>query len=570
MAKTSVRNIAVLVALATLAASALTAQTLQPRQPVNGRIGIFDLKDIDSVPLAPDVIKRTEQMMTAADGTKKMIVIEAIRITGRPGVRVFLYLVYPKNAQKLPVHLTVINEGVNTKPLIAEALAGRCGVMVCSTDAKTDPKQMLTLGGPPFKQFYPMDPQQSWFYHLVVALRRTITYVGTRPECDLSQMMVSGYSLSGQAVGLLHAIENRPKSFLIWHGTGFLVDKQGDESVVDYVGKANYAQYRLYSPAAYCEYGSSPIYVQSCANDYLSQFDALIYMYSHLRCVKFLAIAPNRAHSQTGRKELEGYNPWIFHTLYNTPPIPTVSDGKLSVVDGKLVYYFSFNSEEAPVYIDVNYSYKTLPRFEGCVWHRIPAVKQSDGSYQVNLPCYDPEMQLMVYGQVQTKNLGASANLPQIVKPSSLGITAAYSKYPNMLINAESGDDLFVNIAGSTEFTTPAPEGKRAYSITPFVDNTVQLFNFETQLWKGAKEIHLMLKGDGKPGPVNIFFAADREFWQSKPYTLVPKGSVFSSSWMDYRIPLSSIPDLETFRFLVFDFRERPGITLGLDAVRWQ
>lgn len=564
----SARVVAVLATLITLGSASVYAQSAQPLQPVNGKIGIFDLKEIDSVPYAPEVLKRTEQLMTMVDGTKKPIIVESIRITGRPGVRVFLYLAYLKGAQKLPVHVTVINEGV--RPLVEEAQAGRCGVMVCSTDAKTDVKQMVTIGGPPFKQFYTMDPQQSWFYHLVVALRRTITYIGTRPECDQSQMMVSGYSLSGQAVGLLHSIENRPKSFLIWHGTGFIVSKPGDEVTVDYVGKANYSQYRMYSPAAYCEYGSSPIYIQACSNDYLAQFNSLIYMYTRLRCEKFLAIAPNRAHSQTGRKELEGYNAWIFHTLYNSPPIPTVSEGKLAVVNNKLTYNFRFTSEEVPQYIDVYYSYVTVNKLEACVWHRTPAVKQADGSYQTNLPCYDPDQQLMVYGQVQTKTIGASANTPQIIKPSDLGITAAYSLYPKMLINAESGDDIYVSESSSVEVVSGAPEGKRAFMITPFIDNTVQLFNFETQMWKGATEIHMMLKGDGKPGPVDVFFAADREFWQSKPFTLVPKGSVFSSTWTDYKIPLSAIPNLNTFRFLVFDFRTRPDIILGVDAVRWQ
>lgn len=558
----------ILVSLAALGTTSVSAESLQPLQPVGGKIGIFDLKDIDSVPYAPEVLKRTEQIMTTVDGTKKPIIIEAIRITGRPGVRVFLYLAYPKGAQKLPVHVTVINEGV--RPLVEEAQAGRCGVMVCSTDAKTDPKQMLTLGGPPFKQFYTLDPQQSWFYHLVVALRRTITYIGSRPECDQNQLMVSGYSLSGQAVGLLHAIENRPKSFLVWHGTGFVVAKQGDEVMVDYVGKANYSQYRMYSPAAYCEYGSSPIYVQACSNDYLAQFNSLIYMYTRLRCEKFLAIAPNRAHSQTGRKELEGYNAWIFHTLYNSPPIPTVDEGKLAVINNKLNYSFTFTSKEVPQYVEVNYSYVTVNKLEACVWHRIPAVKQADGSYQANLPCYDPERQLMVFGQVQTKSIGTSANTPQIVTPSTLGITAAYSLYPKMLINAESGDDTYVSESGSISLVAGAPEGKRAFMITPFIDNTVQLFNFETQLWKGATEIRMMLKGDGKPGPLNVYFAADREFWQSKPFSLVPKGAVFNANWTEYRIPLSAIPNLDTFRFLVFDFRERPGVVLGVDAVRWQ
>ena len=562
------RTTAIAVLVAAIACACANAQTLSPRQPVNNRIGIFDLKNIDAPPLTPEVIKRTEQVMPTVDGTKKPMIIESIRITGRPGVKVFMYLCYPKGAQKLPVHVTVINEGVRAP--IEEAQAGRCGVMVCSTDAKSDPKQMVTLGGPPFKQFYTADPENSWFYHLVVALRRTITYIGTRPECDINKVMVSGYSLSGQAVGLLHAIENRPKSFLIWHGTGFLVNKQGDEVTVDYVGKANYAQFRMYSPSAYCEYGSSPIYVQACANDYLAKFDSLIYMYTHLRCEKYLAIAPNRAHAQTGRKELEGYNPWIFHTLYNAPPIPTVAEGKLSTVNNRLTYRFNFTSSEQPQYIDVYYAYATLPKLEACVWHRIPATKQSDGSYQANLPCYDPNLDIMVFGQVQTKNVGTSANTPQIVKPSSLGISAAYSLYPKMLINAESGDDIYISEQGNVELTSDAPEGKKAFMITPFVDNTIQLFNFETQLWKNPTEISMMLKGDGKPGPVNVYFAADREFYDTTPYTLVPRGTNFSTEWKEYKIPISAIPNLSTFRFLVFDFRTRPDIKLGVDAVKWQ
>jgi len=533
---------------------ATTSEIAKPLEPVDGKIGIFDLKKIHSLPLDPEIVKKTE------DG---VVISEEIRFTSRPGVRTFMIITYHKGMLKRPVSMNVRNYGVSS--MVLEAKNSFVGVSVCAPSGNNDPTKKLTLGGPPFNQFYTDDPEQSWYYHYVVALTRAIDYLATRPEADVHNIMVQGYSTSGYVTNLLHAIDNRPVCYYTWHGTGYYTDANGQSG-----GKPAFLtrkQYLMYGPAAYAKYGSSPLYIASALNDYYAMFDGLIETYSTLRCPKGLAVAPNRGHAETERKELRSAPVWCSHWQFDAADLPVVHPGAATARNGHLVYTFSATSDEQPTHVEVLYSYGKPGRWVGRTWHRKTATKTAVNHYECTIPVYDPAIPLFAVAQLETQNIGVMANLPQYIEPANLGVTQADAIYPHLLLDFEDKSDLYIT-EGTPSFIADAPQGKVAAAITPFADGTVQLVNIEPFFWKNAKELRFYLKGDGKPGPVDLFFSSDRNYWDYAKVSLVLPEVNFDEGWKEYSVPLDAIANLDEVTTLVFAIPGRQ--MLYIDAVRWQ
>jgi hypothetical protein len=528
---------------------------LQPLEPVNGKVGIFDLTAIHALPLDAEVVKKTKE---------DDIVIEEIRFTSRPGVRTLMIMTYAAGKTQRPVSLNVRNYGVGTLKL--EAKNTFVGVSVCPPSGNLDHNKKLTVGGPPFNQFYTEDPEQSWYYHHIVALTRAIDYLVTRPEVDPKNIMVQGYSTSGYVTNLLHAIDSRPVCYYTWFGTGYYTDPEGLSG-----GKRAFLtrkQYEMYGPSAYAQYGASPLYIATAVSDYYAVFDGLMEMYGNLRCPKGLAVVPNRGHQETSRNELRSAAVWCGRWQFGGQALPVVHDGIVSVNDGQLVYKFTIVSAEQPKYAEVMYSYGPPGRWVGRTWHRGTATKIADNTYSMAIPIYDPSIPLYALAQVETNAIGVMANIPQYIEPAKRGITKANAVYPNLLHDFEERSDLYISSSGTINFVTDAPHGKVAAAITPFADGTVQLVNIEPFFWKNAKELRFYLKGDGKAGPVDLFFTNDRNYWDFPKVTLVQPEDTFTEGWQEYVVPLDNIANLPELTTLVFVAQYRQ--VLHIDAVRWQ
>jgi hypothetical protein len=525
-----------------------------PLSPEDGKIGIFDLKAIRAVPLEAEVVAHREE-----DG----IAVDEIRYTSRPGVRVFAILTYPQGKKRSPLMVFVRNAGAETRKV--EAKNGFATLSVCAPANNRDPNKKLSTGGPPFNQFFTDDPEQSWYYHHVVALVRGLDYLETRAEVDMKNGVVIGFSTSGYVASLLHAVENRPRGYYTWHGCGPYVAPDGTSA-----GKPSTLSrkhYEMYCPAAYARYGASPIVVATALNDYYSILDAQIEFFANLRCPKTLAVAPNRGHDETSRKELNSSYIWQLHWQFFGPKPANVTDGTLTARAGRLWYSFKVASAKPPTFADVLFSYGKPGHWVGRTWHRVPAVKAGGSTYECEIPVYDPAMPLYALAQIQTDSLGTAAVCPQLLTPQSLGITAPTATYPKMLFDFEEPSDLYVQV-GRPAFVPDAPMGKMAAAIAPFADGTVQLLNIEPFFWKGAKELRFKLKGDGNPGPVEVYFAADRGYWDFPRVTLVAPEATFEAGWNDYSIPLDGFVDLAELNCLVFVVPGRQ--TLLIDGVRWE
>lgn len=548
-----------------LIVATISAYAQAPMDPQ--KIGIFDLKAIHAVPLDAQVVKTTE-----ADG----IITEEIRYTSRPGVRVLACMSYPKGAKKLACNINIRNYGVESRA--EDAKVGFVGVSVCAPSGNTDPNKRETVGGPPFKDQFMDDPETSWVYHHVVALTRMIDYLETRPEVDTSRMLVMGYSWSGWICSLFHAIDNRPAVYVSWHSAGYFADQNGISG--DKPCMISRKHYEMYAPSAYAKYGTKPIFIASALTDYFSTLDGLIEFYGNLKCPKALSIAPNRYHASTGRNEYRGSSSWGWHWQGNGPKPPTVDPGQLSVKNGRLIYTFNVASTVPLTNVEVMYTYGKPGHWVGRTWHRKTATKGGANSYSCEIPLYDPITPLYAVAQVETKDMGASANLPQYIDPAQLGITASTAAYPNMLFNFEDKDDLYITTAtapDSVAFINEAPEGKVAAKIKPFDDGTVHFLYIEPSFWKNARELRFYLKGDGKKGPVDLYLVYDTAYYLDfergnyTKITLVPESAIFEASWKEYVVPLKDVKNADQIDSLFFDVGTREAKSdLLIDAIRWQ
>ncbi len=375
------------------------------------RIGIFDLKAIRSVPLNPEILAKTRQ----GD-----VVIEQVRFTSLPGVRIYAILTYREGARGLGGITRV--ERFGAKPLVQEAQNNFFGMMVEPPTGNMDPKRMESVGGPKLVpgQFsindsYTDDPNDSYIYQYTVALLRAMDYLATRPEVNLSDTVVVGYSWAGTMVSLLHALDDRPVAFFVFHGLGEYVDENGNSGGEP--ASISRAKYEMYCPAAYAGYGSKPIYIGTALDDYYTKLDAIMETYQHLKGPKAFAFIPNRHHAETSRQELMSNTGWIQYWQYGTEKPPTIGEGVVNVVDGKLVYSASVDSKYPLTHAEVLVSFGKPGNWMGRTWHRYKLVQQGD-TYRGEIPVFDPGVPFYVIGQIQTRDGSAcNANGPQFIQP---------------------------------------------------------------------------------------------------------------------------------------------------------
>lgn len=538
-----------------------------PKRQTAGKIGIFDLPALRSVPLDPEIIKHTE-----VGG----IVSEAVRFTSVPGVRVLAILTYPKNAKSLPGVLFASRFGAIERT--GDAKSGFVGISVAPPVGNDDPKRLDSVGGPKysiqasFRQLFSTDPNQSYLYHHVVALLRTLDYLETRPEVNLAKTTVMGQDWTGMVVSLLHALDDRPNAYFVWQGAGFYADEQGNSG--DLAARITREAYTMYSPGAYAQYGTRPIYLANPLNSDLSRLDAVIDLCKKLKSPKILAFAPDRQEVSSDEHEFDGAGAWQTFLLARQGGAPTISDGSVTNIQGKLRYTCSAQGHSGAV---VLYSYGKPGDWTGRTWHRKP-MKTSHGLLVADIPIYDAKVPVYVIGQIKTKTFGERGNVPIFVEPLKLGITASNTTYPHQIFDGSPEDALYVATVGdkpAPQFGLPGPEGLPAAILPVYWDSMIRILGIEPAFWKGATELHLWLKGDGVASiePLNVYVAyesqnsIDRDQENYTLFPLVKAGEPFPAAWHEFVIPLKKVGSLAQVDSLFFQTGLKP---LKIAAIRWR
>lgn len=532
------------------------------------KIGIFDLEAIRAVPLDPEVLKKTE---------KAGIVTEYVRFTSVPGVRVLAILTYQRNARALPGILMA--NRFNAEERTNDAKTGFMGISVAPPVGNDDPKAMNSVGGPAYniqasyRQLFNSDPNQSYLYHYVVALVRTMDYLETRPEVNLARTSIMGQEWTGMVVSLMHAIDNRPGAYFVWQGAGFYTDQDGNSG--DLPSRIDREQYEMYSPAAYAKYGTQPIYVANPLNSDLSPLDALIEFAKNLKSPKVLAFAPNREAVQTKRGEFSGSGTWQTYFLSKQGNPPSISNGKVTVKNGRVLYSCTASGQTSTWLL---VSYGKPGNWTGRNWHRIPMVR-SGNAMVGEVPIYDPKVPFYAIGQIAAKGYGERANVPEFFDPQKLGVTKANATYPHVIFDATPDSEQYISTYyeeySPLFLNQPGPNGTKSATIPYYWDGMIRIKNVEPMFWTNATEVTMWIKGDGKKRttPLNLYFAyeshnsIDREQQNFTPVTLVPTGEIFPATWKQYRIPLKGIGNLKGVDSLFFETGLKP---LQIADIRWR
>lgn len=524
----------------------------------SGKIGIFDLDYIHSLPLNPEIVDKQD-----ADG----VTTERIRFQILPGIKAMAFFSYPSDKTSLPTTITILNSGKDDRRKVAAQ--GFAGFYVMAPTGNTDPSKEATVGGAKASDTFVPNPQNSWLYQYVVANVRGLDYLATRREVDMKRVVVTGFSYSGVVAALMHAIDNRPCAYETWNSTGYFADAKGISG--DKPSMVTRDLYEKYCPSNYAQYGTSPIFIGNSITDYFATLDGAILMYQNLKCPKEFSWAPNRYHADTSRHEYLSAEPYAWQFQGNGPKTLTMHEGAFTVTAGKLYYHYYVDAEETLNRTEVLYSYGAPGHWVGRTWHRMEATATGDG-YTAEIPVYDPNVPVYVVGQVEGPVSRVVGNCPQLYIPRTGGVTTATAAYPNMILDFEDQSDLYFG-SGDPEFVGDAAQGQYAASVTPFGDDTVHILNIEPFLWSpDAKELHFFLKGDGRPGPVNLYLVRDSRYDLDKAnrttnsfVQIVKPNETFAEGWHEYAIPLSRIRDLKRVDSLWF---ETPGRKLVIDGVQ--
>jgi hypothetical protein len=523
-------------------------------------IGIFDLKAIHATPLDAEILSKTKQ----GDVT-----IEKVRFTTLPGVKVVATLTYKDGAKAAPGYEFV--ELFPVKPLVAEADSGFCGFVIAPPTGNKDPKKAESVGGPvysvPFNfnaQFRP-DKENSYIYQYTVALIRGLDYLETRNEVSVPHTVITGYQWASTMVGLLHALDDRPAGYILFHAPGYYVDEKGLSGgkpiPLGLTETLTRQEYEMYCPAAYAQFGAKPIFDATALDDNYTHLDAAMEMFMNLKSPKAFAFVPNRHHAATSRNELNGYQWWLSSWLFGGDKPSTVGEGAVSVADGKLTYTCAVDSKVPLSHAELLASFGQAGNWEGRTWHRFPLAKQGD-LYVCDVPIYDPQVPLYAIAQVETDRFGAIANGPKYIEPLVDGIAKATATYPSLLFDPSQKDDLYLRV-GTVEWSADGPDGKGSAIVTPGPEGTITFQNVDAELWSGKKSLLIWLKGDGKPGPIRAHLAYEPSYalqLERKNYTtidLVPSGVSFAAGWNEYSIPLTKISRLSQMSTLFLDSQKR-------------
>lgn len=541
----------------------------------SGKVGIFDMPTIRQTPLDPEVIKTDEK-----DG----IVTEYVRYTSVPGVRALLMLSYKKGSKALPGILFASR--FSAEPRVGDAKLGFCGVAVSPPTGNKDPKKLDSVGGPvynaqaSYRQLFNSDPNQSYLYHHVVALVRAMDYLETRPEINLGRTSVMGQDWTGMVVSLMHALDNRPGAYFVWQGAGFFSDAEGNSG--DLPARISRDAYQMYSPGAYGQYGTQPIFMANPLNSDLSQLDAVIDFARSIKSIKVLAYAPNREEVQTARHEFDGSGMWQTYFLNHQGQPPTITDGAVEAKNGKIFYSCTATGQNG---MDMLVSYGKPGNWTGRNWHRVPM--HTVGKRIVGeVPIYDPTVPFYVIGQMSTRagTWGERGNIPLYVDPSKMGIKVANAQYPHDILTGAPADEMYVatypyyekeHPANILKMNQPGPTPTISSAYIPlYWDGMTRIKNVEPMFWKNAKEVSFWMKGDGKKliAPVTVYFAyesrnsVDRDQQNYTAVDVLKPGEVFPATWKQYHIPLKGIGNLKGVDSLFFETSLKP---LQIAALSW-
>lgn len=534
----------------------------------NEKIGIYDLAAIHGIPLSPKVISRTVE-----DG----IVFEKVRFSSVENVQVFAILSYKEGAKKLPG--IVIVDRFRAFPKKVEAQNGYFAISVAPPNGNLDANKDESVGGPRYRQPFTLDeqfrdnPSQSYIYHHTVALLRALDYLDTRPEVDLTKTVVTGYSWPGLMVATLHGLDDRPAAYVLWHGLGYYSDANGQSGGESALFTKK--QYDMYGAGTYAPFGTKPLYAGVALDDYFTKLDSVIEVYNNLKSEKVFAYAPNRHHSWTSRQEFNADVPtWqTYWQMGGKVSPPTIGEGAVTVVDNKLIYSAKVNADVPLKWSEILVSYGKPGKWMSRTWHSFPLVKKDD-KYEAEIPVYDPAVPLYVIGQIDSEKNLAAGNGPQFVEPSRAGVTAPSTSYPNVLFDPSQKSDIYLRTWAPT-WSSESSDGKGSVILKPGPgDPSSFLFNnIEPLMWKDGKELHIWLKGDGKPGDFTAYLAYDANYFLDKDvknytaFNLVPTGTVMAAGWKEYTISLDKASNLDRVGSLYLEPGEHP---LQIGTISWK
>lgn len=552
-------------AITCCAAIAVCAATTNPKADNPDAIGIFDLKTIRSVPLSPEVLRKSKQ---------GEFTVEEVRFTSLPGVRVYMVLTYKEGMHRAPGFVVV--DRFHARPQPESPQNGYFGVSVAPPDGNMDPNKSDTVGGPSYREPFSIDDtfvpdkNNSYIYQYTVALLRALDYLATRPEVDLARTAVSGYSWSGTPVMLLHALDDRVGAFCTLHGLGYYVDEAGHSYGLPVA--LSREQYEMYCPAAYATHGTKPMYVGVALDDMYTKLDAVMEAYAKVKGQKIFAYSPNRCHDASSRNEFFiGNNSWISYWLGLQPEKPpTLGEGSFKVLDGKLTYDCLVDAKYPLVHSELLLSYGVPGNWMGRTWHRIPFARVGNDLH-CEIPVYDPSVPFYAIAQIETSKYGAVGNGPQFLLPSKLGLDKPTDEYPTLLFDPSLKDDLYIR-TGVVQWSSEGPTGTGSAVValdqfTP--DNSIIFQNVDAIFWRGKKTLSIWLKGDGQKGPVTVYMASNPNWYLEAdkknylPVELVGRAETFSNEWAEYLIPLTKIPNLGNVSSLFLYTEKKRALQIG-------
>lgn len=566
--------------VAASSAADLKGGAAKPSTPTNAfsvkkqgeKIGIFDLAAIRSVPLNPEVIGKTK---------KGNLVFEEVKFTSAPGIRTYMILSYKEGANRLPGIMVV--DRFKAKPKEVEATNNYFAISVAPVSGNMDPKKKDTSGGPKIDpnafsilDHYTDNPKDSYIYQHTVALIRALDYLESRTEVDLSKTVVTGYSWPGLMVALMHAVDDRPAAYIIWHGLGAYADPDGMSG--GRRAPISRKHYEMYGAGAYAKYGTKPVWLGTALDDYFAKFDTILDFQNNLQSEKKFVWVPNRHHHETQKMELSypAPYPWQTHWQMGTPRSSEIGPGTVKAENGKITYTATVDAKEALKSAEVLVSYGQPGNWLGRTWHSFP-LRKSGENYVAEVPVYDVKVPFYIAGQIWTPNGWFIGNEMQFVEPEKLGVAAATATYSNVLFDPSKKSDLYLR-TGKTTWVSDSSDGKGSVIVNPNDPNNdhgmVMFQNIDPMFWKGGKEISIMLKGDGKPGPVSAFMAYDTDYYLDKSlpnfteFKLVPTGKVFAAGWKEYIIPLGKVANLSRVGSLFLESAGARPIQIG--TISWR
>ena len=376
---------------------------------------IFDLEKIINEPLEEKILNVKQ---------KDNIIIQEVEFTseqsqGKP-VRIYGIVAFPDGAKNLPAIFWSQGGMAPANIAMPELFAKRGYVCMCVTL----PHSVWN----PWTAFDTKNPSDANMTHFAIAQMRAITYLSRMPQVNPEKIGIGGSSYGGFFSTLIAGADPRIKCGMSFFAGGNMalgthLPQFTKLQTPDDVEIWN----RTIDPALRLKYRNVPFFWAAAANDNWFYLPSVVKTYQDSTGDKRIAIVPMWEHGFPEEIDEQLFSWFDIYLKETKKPYNRVSELAIEKKSNRLFARWNFSGENKVKKAELVVSYGKISPWRWWIYrnHLAFAAKISKNSAVAEIPVVEPDIEMLVYGNIVDENGFITSTVPIQVKAIDYGIRKA-------------------------------------------------------------------------------------------------------------------------------------------------